>query len=157
MKYLEFNTPATKQAGDLASDYRPVEEPRTDTPRPRVLEPAVPAALVEEAIFRNEGHLVRGGPFVVNTGKWSARAAADKFVVQEHRPRTRSGGASTTAPSAETSRRSTSVLSRLQAFLQGEELFVQDCFVGADARIPHADPRHHRPRRGTATSPATCS
>ena len=42
------------------------------------------SALYEEAVFRAEGHICEQGPFVVNTGKWSARAAQDKFVVREH-------------------------------------------------------------------------
>jgi ATP-dependent phosphoenolpyruvate carboxykinase len=40
-------------------------------------------ALYEESIFRSEGSLSHLGPLVVNTGKHTARAAADKFVVRE--------------------------------------------------------------------------
>src|SRR5512141_696359 len=40
-------------------------------------------ALYEEAIFRGEGVTSAGGPFVVNTGKHTARSANDKFVVRE--------------------------------------------------------------------------
>ena len=39
-------------------------------------------ALYEEAVFRGEGVTTSGGPFVVNTGKHTARAVNDKFVVQ---------------------------------------------------------------------------
>ena len=39
--------------------------------------------LYEEAVFRGEGVTVSGGPFVVNTGKHTARAAKDKFTVRE--------------------------------------------------------------------------
>src|SRR5688572_11555496 len=39
-------------------------------------------ALYEEAIFRNEGATVAGGPFVAHTGKHTARSANDKFVVR---------------------------------------------------------------------------
>src|SRR4030095_16547827 len=39
-------------------------------------------ALYEEAVFRNEGATVGGGPFVAFTGKHTARSANDKFVVR---------------------------------------------------------------------------
>jgi phosphoenolpyruvate carboxykinase (ATP) len=73
---------------------------------------------------------------VVNTGKHTARAAADKFVVREQSTEERSGGASTTAPSAP--RAFSSLYTRLQGFLQGRDVFVQDCYAGADPdyRLP---------------------
>ena len=39
-------------------------------------------ALVEEAVFRNEGSMVTGGAFDANTGKHTARSVNDKFVVR---------------------------------------------------------------------------
>ncbi len=39
--------------------------------------------LYEEAVFRGEGGIAHLGPFLVNTGKHTARAAADKFIVRE--------------------------------------------------------------------------
>ena len=81
MKYLEFDTPATKQALDLASEYGLenhgliyLERVFWNLPAP---------ALYEEIVFRNEGHLAHAGPVLVNTGKHTARAAADKYVVRE--------------------------------------------------------------------------
>ena len=41
------------------------------------------SALYEEAIFRNEGRIVNGGALLVNTGKWTARAANEKYFVKE--------------------------------------------------------------------------
>ena len=42
---------------------------------------------LEDVVFRaeaaGEGQIVNAGPMLVNTGKWSARAAQDKFVVRE--------------------------------------------------------------------------
>lgn len=40
-------------------------------------------ALYEEIIFRGEAAISHQGPIVVNTGKHTARAASDKFVVRE--------------------------------------------------------------------------
>jgi len=128
MKYLEFDTPATKQALDLKSDYG-VEHHGLTYPERVFWNLPVPA-LVEEAVFRNEGHLVHGGPFIVNTGKWSARAAADKYIVKEPENEDRIWWGEYNRPASLSG--FNSVLTRLHAFLQDEELFVQDCFVCAD-------------------------
>ena len=128
MKYLEFETPASKQAGELASDYK-LKNHGLDY-LDRVFWNLPVPALVEEAIFRGEGHMVAGGPFIVNTGKWSARAAADKYIVKEPENENRIWWGEYNRPASLGT--FNSILVRLQAFLQGEELFVQDCFAGAD-------------------------
>ncbi len=128
MKYLEFDTPATRQAGDLASDFG--LENHGLTHLDRVFWNLPTEALVEEAVFRNEGSLVRGGPLVVSTGKWSARAAADKFIVREPANEDKIWWGEYNRPASMAT--FSSVLARLQAFLQDEEVFVQDCFAGAD-------------------------
>ena len=128
MKYLEFDTPATKQAGDLASDYKLSNHGLIHLDR--VFWNLPVPALIEEAIFRNEGHLVRGGPFIVSTGKWTARAAADKYVVREPENEERIWWGEYNRPC--TPAQFNGVLTRLQAFFQGEELWVQDCYVCAD-------------------------
>ncbi len=128
MKYLEFDTPATKQAGQLASDFKLSNHGLHDLDR--VFWNLPLPALVEEAVFRNEGHLVAGGPFIVNTGKWSARAANDKYMVREPDNEEKIWWGEYNRPLSLP--QFNSILARLQAFWQGEELFVQDCFVGAD-------------------------
>ena len=55
--------------------------------------------LYEEIMFRSEGRLDPPGPVLVNTGKHTARAAADKFVVREQSTEDASGGATTIVPS----------------------------------------------------------
>ncbi len=128
MKYLEFVTPAQKTAADLASDFKLSNHGLSELDRVYWNLPV--AALVEEAIFRGEGHLVNGGPFIVNTGKWTARAAADKYIVKEAENEGKIWWGEYNRPASLPT--FNSVLMRLQAFLQGEELFVQDCYVGAD-------------------------
>ena len=71
-KYLEFDTPAIKQAGDLASDYRLKNHGLIYLDR--VFWNLPTPALCEEAVFRGEGHMTHGGAFVVHTGKHTARA-----------------------------------------------------------------------------------
>jgi phosphoenolpyruvate carboxykinase (ATP) len=128
MKYLEFDTPASKQAGDLASDYKLKNHGLDHLDRVYWNLP-VPA-LYEEAVFRAEGHVVHGGPLIVHTGQHTARAAADKFIVQEHTTADQVWWGEYNRPC--TPGQFTGLLMRLQAFLQGEELWVQDCHVGAD-------------------------
>jgi len=134
MKYLEFETPASRQAGELASDYR-LKHHGLDNLE-RVFWNLPVAALYEEAIFRNEGHVVEGGPFVVHTGKHTARAAADKYIVREHSTEEKVWWGEYNRPCSQG--QFDTLLTRLQAFLQGEELFVQDCYAGADPeyRLP---------------------
>lgn len=128
MKYLEFNTPAIKEALELASDYR--LENHGLTHLDRVFWNLPESALYEEIIFRNEGKMAYRGPILVNTGKHSARAAADKFVVREHSTEDKIWWGEYNRPiSVE---KFNQILGRVQAYCQDEELFVQDCFAGAD-------------------------
>jgi len=128
MKYLEFDTPASKQATELASDFGlehhglvHLERVFWNLPEP---------ALYEEAVFRNEGHVSYGGPFLVHTGQHTARAAADKFVVREDTTADKIWWGEYNRPFS--GEKFNALLGRLRAFLHDEELFVQDCYVGAD-------------------------
>ena len=133
-KYLKFATPALKQALDLKPDYGLKNHGLVHLDRVYWNLPT--AALVEEAIFRNEGNLVQGGPMLVYTGKWSARAAQDKYVVKEPSSEDNIWWGEYNRPM--TSEAFSSLFARVQAYLEGEEVFVQDCYVGADPnyRLP---------------------
>jgi phosphoenolpyruvate carboxykinase (ATP) len=135
-KYLEFDTPAIKQAGDLASDYKLKNHGLIHLDR--VFWNLPEASLYEEAVFRGEAHMVQGGPLLVKTGKHTARAAADKFVVREDSTDKEIWWGEYNRPCSP--QNFDGLLGRLQAFLQGEELFVQDCYAGAD-------PNYHMPIR----------
>ena len=93
-------------------------------------------ALYEEAIFRNEGNITLGGPFVVNTGKHTARAANDKFVVRESSTEEQVWWGQYNRPY--NPEKFDDLFNRVQGFLQGRDVFVQDCFAGADPdyRLP---------------------
>ena len=127
-KYLKINTPAAKAAGDLASDYKLGNHGLTHLDR--VYWNLPEASLYEEAIFRGEGHMTAGGPLLVNTGVHTSRAAADKFIVRESSSEEDISWGEYNRPCDP--KKYTGLMTRLQAFLQGEELFVQDCYVGAD-------------------------
>ncbi len=128
MKYLEFDTPATKQATVLASDFRLKNHGFKELDR--VFWNLPDEALYEEIVFRNEGKITRHGAIVVNTGKHTARAAADKFVVQEQTTNDKIWWGIYNRPFS--SEKFNQIMGRVQAYCQGEELFVQDCYAGAD-------------------------
>ncbi len=88
------------------------------------------ASLYEEAVFRNEGKIVNGGPLLVHTGKWTARAANEKYFVMEPTTAEKIDWGKNNRPMSP--EKFDGMFSRLQAFLQGEELFVQDVYAGAD-------------------------
>ncbi|MBX2976916.1 MAG: phosphoenolpyruvate carboxykinase (ATP) [Ignavibacteriaceae bacterium] len=127
-KYLEFKTPASKEAMELASDFRLKNQGLTylDT----VYWNLPDSALHEEIIFRNEGKLSAYGSLLVNTGKHTARAAADKFIVKEDSTEDKIWWGVYNRPYS--LEKFNSLFSRFQAWAQGEELFVQDCYAGAD-------------------------
>ncbi|MCK9425692.1 MAG: phosphoenolpyruvate carboxykinase (ATP) [Ignavibacteriaceae bacterium] len=127
-KYLEFKTPASKEAMELASDFRLKNQGLTYLDK--VFWNLPDAALNEEAIFRNEAKYSAHGAMLVNTGKHTARAAADKFVVQEESTKDNIWWGVHNRPYA--SEKFNALFARLQAWAQGEELFVQDCYAGAD-------------------------
>jgi phosphoenolpyruvate carboxykinase (ATP) len=93
-------------------------------------------SLVEEAVFRGEGALVAGGPFVANTGKHTARSANDKFVVRETDSEGNIWWGVYNRPfSAD---KFEVLYDRMLGFLQGRDAFVEDVYAGADEayRLP---------------------
>lgn len=128
MKYLEFETPATKHANALASEFKLSNHGLINLDR--VFWNLPTPALYEEAVFRGEAHIVNGGPLLVYTGKWTARAANDKYIVYEPTTADKIWWGVYNRPFPQ--EKFYALLYRLQAFLQGEELFVQDVYVGAD-------------------------
>ena len=128
MKYLEFNTPATKQAKELAADFKLDNHGLVQLDQ--VYWNLPDAALYEEIIFRNEAKVANGGPVIVNTGKHTARAAADKFIVREEGTENKIWWGVYNRPFS--SEKFNALMTRVQAYSQGEEFFVQDCYAGAD-------------------------
>ncbi len=93
-------------------------------------------ALYEQALERREGLLAHLGPLVVRTGQYTGRSPNDRYVVREPSSEGHIWWGKANQPfSAE---RYDALRARLTAYLQGKDLFVQDCFVGADPkyRIP---------------------
>lgn len=97
----------------------------------------LPAAqLVEKALEREEGVLAEGGALVVRTGQFTGRSPKDKFIVRETATESTVDWGSVNQPMSEA--HFEALLSKVQAFLQGREVFVQDCYGGAgtEHRMP---------------------
>jgi len=79
--YLDLPSPSLPEAGKLASIYGLANHGLTNLHRVYWNLPT--ASLYEEVVFRGEARISHLGPVVVTTGKHTARAAADKFIVRE--------------------------------------------------------------------------
>ncbi len=92
--------------------------------------------LIEEATRRREGRLTHLGPLVVRTGHHTGRSPNDKFIVRERWSEDKVWWGKVNQP-MEMDKFNTLHL-RLLAYLQGKDIFVQDCFAGADPvyRLP---------------------
>ncbi len=131
---LNIKTPAEAQAEAVKSDYG-LENIGLNNLR-KVYWNLTTEALYEEIIFRAEAQISQLGPIVVNTGKHTARAANDKFIVREDSTGENVWWGQYNRPYA--SAKFDELYSRLQGFLQGRDIFIQDCCGGADPnyRIP---------------------
>jgi phosphoenolpyruvate carboxykinase (ATP) len=133
-EYLKIATPAQREATLAASIYG-IEN--HGLARLRTVYWNLPdAALYEEAIYRREGRIAADGPFVVSTGKHTARAAADKYITREATTEDKVWWGEYNRPF--TPANFNTLLARLQGYLQGRDIFVQDCYAGADPdhRLP---------------------
>jgi phosphoenolpyruvate carboxykinase (ATP) len=126
--FQDIVTPAQSEAGKLASVYGLQNHGLTNLHR--VYWNLSTASLYEEIVFRGEGRIAHLGGLTVTTGKHTARSAADKFVVREQSTDSHVWWGDYNRPfSAE---KFSALLARMQGFLQGRDVFVQDCYAGAD-------------------------
>ncbi len=88
------------------------------------------AALVEHAIQRREGHLANNGALVVRTGQFTGRSPKDKFIVRDEITDSTVQWGTVNQPISEA--HFDRLFARMQTFWHGRDIFVQDCFVGAD-------------------------
>jgi phosphoenolpyruvate carboxykinase (ATP) len=90
------------------------------------------AALVAHSLNKNEGRLSADGAIIVRTGIHTGRSVGDKFVVDE--PATTGdvwwGKVNQKLPEAKFA----VLKGRVQAYLQGRELYTQDLYAGADPK-----------------------
>ena len=131
---LGIKTPTESQARALKSDYGLENHGLVNCRAEYWNLPT--EALYEEIIFRNEGKISRQGPVIVDTGEHTARAANDKFIVREAMTEDKVWWGQYNRPYS--SEKFDELFARLQGFLQGRDVFVQDCYGGADPsyRLP---------------------
>ncbi len=125
---FKIPTPAAAQAGVLKSDYGLENHGFSGTGLVYWNLPS--EALVEEMLFRGEAKMSRHGPIVVTTGKHTGRAASDKFVVREASTEEHIWWGQYNRPFSPD--KFNELYARMMGFAQGHDLFVQDCYVGAD-------------------------
>ncbi len=89
-----------------------------------------PPALVAEALRRHEGKLSSDGSLMVATGVHTGRSPRDKFVVDE--PSVTKDVWWGNINQRMAPEKFTALRGRIQAYLQGQELFTQDLYAGAD-------------------------
>ncbi len=89
------------------------------------------AQLIEQAIERREGMLASGGALVVRTGQFTGRSPKDKYIVREPGTESTVNWGSVNQPMTEA--QFDGLFQRMLQFWDGQDVFVQDCFAGADA------------------------
>ncbi len=126
---LNIKTPAQDQAHALKAEYDLSNHGITNLRQSYWNLPT-------EALVRRDCLPQRGarspsrGLIVALSGKHTARAAQDKFIVREPNTEDHIWWGEYNRPlSAD---KFNELYSRMQGFLQGRDLFVQDCYVGAD-------------------------
>ena len=131
---LDIKTPAQSEAIALRSDYGLENHGLTNLRQAYWNLPV--EALYEEISFRREAKITRQGPVVAFTGKHTARSANDKFIVREGSTEEKIWWGEYNRPFAP--EKFNDLFNRVQGFLQGRDVFVQDCFAGADPqyRLP---------------------
>ncbi len=93
-------------------------------------------ALYEHSLQRHEGLLAHLGPLVVRTGQYTGRSPNDRFIVREGASQEHIwwGNVNREFDPSDYDK----VRARLTAYLQGKDLYVQDCYCGTDPqyRLP---------------------
>ena len=89
-------------------------------------------ALYEAAVARDEARIAQDGPLVALTGQHTGRSPRDKFIVREPESEDRIWWGAVNQPMD--AERFQALRERFLANLSGKELFVQDCWAGADER-----------------------
>jgi phosphoenolpyruvate carboxykinase (ATP) len=116
------------------------------------------AALYEQATGRGEGMIAAGGAFVALTGQHTGRAPKDKFIVEEASSRDDIWWGEVNRPTSEAN--FDALLAHMQAYYKGRDLFVQDCYAGADpdyrlrVRVITAEAWHNMFARNMFIQPA---
>jgi phosphoenolpyruvate carboxykinase (ATP) len=125
---LNIKTPAESEASALKSDYG-LDNHGLSNLR-KVYWNLTTEALYEEIVFRQEAKISHLGPIVASTGKHTARSANDKYVVKEASTEENIWWGEYNRPFS--TDKFNGLVNRMLGFLQGRDVFVQDCYACAD-------------------------
>lgn len=89
-------------------------------------------ALYEQIIRRREGVIGHLGPVILRTGAFTGRSPNDKFIVKEPSSEAHISWGDVNVPFSEEN--FNKVYMRVLAYLQGSDIFIQDCYAGADPK-----------------------
>ncbi len=89
-------------------------------------------ALYEEIVRNREGFISHLGPMIVRTGHHTGRAAKDKFIVREPGSENKIWWSAGNQPMEKD--KFNALYYRILAYLQGKQLYVQDCYAGASPK-----------------------
>ena len=89
-------------------------------------------ALYEEAVSRREACISVEGPLVCRTGQHTGRSPNDKFIVREASSEDKVWWSQVNRPMEPAG--FDALQKRMLNYVEGKELFVQDCYAGADPR-----------------------
>ena len=84
----------------------------------------------ENVIRRGEAQMAHRGPMVVHTGARTGRSPKDKFITMEPSCADKVWWGEVNQPIL--AERFDTILHRVEGYLQGKDVYVQDCYVGAD-------------------------
>ncbi|HEY6016098.1 MAG TPA: phosphoenolpyruvate carboxykinase (ATP) [Gaiellaceae bacterium] len=131
---LDVRTPAQGEAKGLAAEFGLENHGLTNLRC--VYWNLPPEALYEEISFRGEGRITRDGSIALETGKHTSRSAQDKFIVRNLASEGRVWWGEYNRPIA--AEKFDEIYGRLLGYLQGRDLFVQDCVANHDPeyRLP---------------------
>ncbi len=87
-------------------------------------------ALYAESVRNREGLIAHLGPYVVRTGHHTGRSPKDRFIVQESSTKDKIWWGKENRPFDK--QKFEALYYRILAYLQGKQLYVQDCYAGAD-------------------------
>ena len=86
--------------------------------------------LYEEIIKNREGQLAHLGPIVVRTGSLTERSFEDRFIVKDSACDEKVWWSGKNKPLSE--KLFNTLFNRLQAYMRNRDIYVQDCYAGAD-------------------------
>lgn len=89
-------------------------------------------ALYEQVVRRREGLLAHMGPIVVRTGDHTGRSPNDKFLVEEETSEKNIWWGKVNKSMTE--EQYNRLFAKMMAYIQGKDLYVEDCYVCADQK-----------------------